>query len=41
VTTAAPVTRVDPAKVQEIARALQEAAREIEQHLSSPANARA
>jgi DNA-binding IclR family transcriptional regulator len=41
VTTAAPVTRVDPAKVQEIARALQDAAREIEQHLSSPANARA
>jgi IclR family acetate operon transcriptional repressor len=39
-TTAAPVTRVDQAKVQEIARALQEAAREIEEHLSRPASAR-
>jgi DNA-binding IclR family transcriptional regulator len=38
-TTAAPVTRVDQAKVQEIGRALQEAAREIEEHLSRPANA--
>jgi DNA-binding IclR family transcriptional regulator len=38
-TTAAPVTRVDQVKVQEIARALQEAAREIEEHLSKPANA--
>ena len=38
-TTAAPVTRVDQATVQEIARALQEAAREIEEHLSGPANA--
>jgi DNA-binding IclR family transcriptional regulator len=36
-TTAAPATRTDPAKVQEIASALREAAREIEEHLSRPA----
>jgi DNA-binding IclR family transcriptional regulator len=40
-TTAAPATRTDPAKVREIASALQEAARDIEAHLSTPANARA
>jgi len=40
-TTAAPATRTDPAKVRDIASALQEAARDIEAHLSTPANARA
>jgi DNA-binding IclR family transcriptional regulator len=40
-TTAAPVTRMDPAKMLEIARALQEAAREMEGHLSKPAGAKA
>jgi len=39
-TTAAPATRTDPARVQEIATALREAAREIEDHLSSPAKAK-
>ena len=37
-TTAAPVTRADPATVRDIARALREAAREIEGHLSRPAS---
>jgi DNA-binding IclR family transcriptional regulator len=40
-TTAAPATRTAPANVREIASVLQEAAREIEEHLSRPANARA
>jgi DNA-binding IclR family transcriptional regulator len=39
-TTAAPVIRMDPGKVQEIARALQEAAHELEKHLSSPVKRR-
>jgi DNA-binding IclR family transcriptional regulator len=41
VTTAAPLTRADPARVQEIAQALLEAAQAIEEHLSRPANGRA
>ncbi len=41
VTTAAPVTRVSPAKVVQIAQALRDAAREIEQQLSRPATSRA
>ena len=39
-TTAAPVIRMDPGKVKEIARALQEAAHELEKHLSSPVKAK-
>jgi DNA-binding IclR family transcriptional regulator len=39
-TTAAPVIRMDPGKVQEIGRALLDAARELEKHLSSPAKPR-
>jgi DNA-binding IclR family transcriptional regulator len=38
--TAAPATRTDSAKVEEIASALRDAAREIEQHLARPANGR-
>jgi DNA-binding IclR family transcriptional regulator len=41
VTTAAPVTRMDPAKVLEIARALREAARSIEEQWSRPVRAKA
>ncbi len=39
--TAAPATRTDSAKVEEIAGALRDAAREIERHLSRPAGAKA
>jgi DNA-binding IclR family transcriptional regulator len=39
-TTAAPATRTDAAKVREIASALTAAAREIEEHLSRPAKTR-
>jgi DNA-binding IclR family transcriptional regulator len=38
--TAAPATRTDSAKAAEIASALRDAAREIEQHLARPANGR-
>ena len=39
-TTAAPVIRMDPGKVRQIAQALQEAARDLEKHLSGPVKAK-
>jgi DNA-binding IclR family transcriptional regulator len=39
-TTAAPVIRMDPDKIRQIARALQEAARDLEKHLSGPVKAK-